>query len=487
MEGVLLIDFGSTNTKLTAVDPGEEKLLGTAVAFTTVSTDIGEGLAEALSLLEKSTGPLRFLKRYACSSAAGGLRMVASGLVPSLTAEAARLASLGAGAKVVKVFSYELTDEDIAEIARLKPDIFLLSGGVDGGNRDTIIHNARMLASLPYAPAPVLAAGPDPAAPGAGPFPILLAGNRAAAAECEKILSGWEVIRCPNVLPQLGKLNIEPVQVQIRELFLRRIIHAKGLSRERELISGILMPTPAAVKRAVELLAEGVPGKYGKAPLPGQGGIGELVAVDLGGATTDVYSVAKGLPRKGEVILKGLPEPFSKRTVEGDIGMRYSAAGVLEAAGAARLAELSGLGEETVIAGTARLNANPGSLPSTEEEKNLDFALAAAATETAVSRHAGTLEIIYTPTGPTLVQTGKDLTGVDNLVLTGGALIRNPRIEEIAACARYRESNSASLRPRGEGIFVDRSYILAAMGLLAEEYPQAALSIMYKEIQKHGT
>jgi uncharacterized protein (TIGR01319 family) len=463
MEAVLLIDFGSTNTKLTAVDPAGERLLGTATAFTTVSSDIGEGLAAALAELEKQTGPLRFLKRRACSSAAGGLRMAASGLVPSLTAEAARLASLGAGAKVIKVFSYELTDEDAAEIASLKPDIFLLCGGVDGGNKEAVIHNAHMLADLP------------------GSFPVLLAGNRAAAAECERILSGWEVIRCPNVLPQLGKLNIEPVQAQIRELFLRRIIHAKGLSREQELISGILMPTPAAVKQAMDLLAQGLPHGQGSGK-----GIGELVAVDLGGATTDVYSVARGLPQAGDVILKGLPEPFSKRTVEGDIGMRYSAAGVLEALGAARLAELSGLEEDEVIAGTARLSAHPDALPGSSAEEGLDFALAAGAVETAVTRHAGTLEEIYTPAGPALVQTGKDLSGVDNLVLTGGALIRNPRVMEIAACARYKRTNPGSLRPKGNKIFIDRSYILAAMGLLAEEYPEAALSIMYKEIQKNG-
>jgi uncharacterized protein (TIGR01319 family) len=482
MEALLLIDFGSTNTKVTAVDPLGEELLGTAVAFTTAATDIGEGLAEALGGLEKQTGPLRFLKRYACSSAAGGLRMIASGLVPSLTAEAARLAALGAGAKVIRVFSYELTDEDAAEIAALKPDIFLLSGGVDGGNRDNIIHNARMLAALSAAlPAEPGANSP----PGAGPFPVLLAGNRSAAAECERILAGWELIRCPNVLPRLEKLNIEPVQAQIRELFLRRIIHAKGLSRERELISGILMPTPAAVKKAVELLAEGVPGAAGKAP--GGGGIGELVAVDLGGATTDVYSVARGMPRAGEVILKGLPEPFSKRTVEGDLGMRYSAAGVLEAAGAARLAELSGLDEDRVIAGAARLNAHPAELPATAEEESLDFALAAAAVETAVTRHAGTLEEVYTPTGPARLQTGKDLTGVENLVLTGGALIRNPRVGEIARGACYGRTNPGSLRPGGSRVFIDRSYILAAMGLLAEEYPRAALSIMHKEIQEYGT
>ena len=91
MKPVLLIDFGSTYTKVTAVDVEGEVLLGTAASYTTVETDIGEGLQNALAALEKTTGPLAFAERYACSSAAGGLRMITSGLVPELTAEAARL------------------------------------------------------------------------------------------------------------------------------------------------------------------------------------------------------------------------------------------------------------------------------------------------------------------------------------------------------------------------------------------------------------
>jgi uncharacterized protein (TIGR01319 family) len=238
--------------------------------------------------------------------------MVTSGLVPSLTAEAARLASLGAGAKIIRVFSYELNDEDIAEIAALKPDIFLLTGGVDGGNSDCIAHNAAALSGIARDRR----------------FPVIIAGNRAAAEKCEKLLAGWKTVRCPNVMPAMGKLNIEGVQEEIRKLFLERIIHAKGLSREKELIDGILMPTPQAVKKALELFASACGA--------------ELAAVDLGGATTDVYSVAKGLPKNDNVLLKGLPEPESKRTVEGDIGMRYSAQGVLEAVGEERLAVLAG-------------------------------------------------------------------------------------------------------------------------------------------------
>ena len=134
MKPVLLIDFGSTYTKLTAVDVEGEQILGTAASYTTVQTDINDGLRNGLKLLEEKTGKLDYVETYACSSAAGGLRMVSSGLVPELTSEAAKLASLGAGAKVVGLYSFQMTEEDMEEIQALKPDIFLLVGGTDGGN-----------------------------------------------------------------------------------------------------------------------------------------------------------------------------------------------------------------------------------------------------------------------------------------------------------------------------------------------------------------
>ena len=455
MDAVLLIDFGSTNTKVTAVDIDSATLLGTAAAFTTVGTDVGEGLENALIQLREKCGDIVFSRRYACSSAAGGLRMAASGLVPGLTAEAAKLASLGAGAKVVKVFSYEMTDEDIAELEQIKPDIFLLTGGTDGGNTACITHNAAMLAGC------------------RGDFPIIIAGNRNAAAACEKRLAGRQIIRCPNVMPRLNQPEIEPVQAVIRTLFLERIIQAKGLSRESALVEGILMPTPSAVKRAVELLSTGT---------RQQRGLGELVAVDLGGATTDIYSVAEGMPEHPSTLLKGMVEPRSKRTVEGDIGMRYSAGGVLATFGAQKLAELSGQSEAEIAAWVANLDQNPDALPQNEAESAMDFALAAAASLTAVARHAGSLEQIYTLAGPALVQTGKELRPVKALVLTGGAIIASPRAAEVGACACYSESEPMSLRPRSPDIYVDRQYILAAMGLLADSHPAVALAIMKQEI-----
>lgn len=460
MKPVLLIDFGSTYTKVTAVDLDNEQLLGTASSYTTVQTDINEGLNDAIKLLEEKTGKLDFAERFACSSAAGGLRMITSGLVPELTAEAAKVASLGAGAKIIKVFSFQLTEDDIEDIQKENPDIFLLVGGTDGGNTECILHNAKMLASIP------------------NDFPIVIAGNRSAVRECQRILAGHQVYVCENVMPKFGVLNAEPTQKQIREIFLHRIIQAKGMTKAAALISGIMMPTPSAVMKAMQLLAEG----YEDEP-----GIGDLIGVDVGGATTDVYSIADGMPERMNTVYKGLPEPYVKRTVEGDIGMRYSIAGIVEAAGVKRISQLSGLTVQKVEELIDYLAINTDVLPNGDHElEMLDYALASLAIETAVTRHAGTMEEAYTLMGLTYVQSGKDLTRVKQIVVTGGSLIHTKRTSAIAAHALYNEKNPMSLKPKNAEIWIDRSYILAAMGLLSQHYPQTALRIMKKELKKDG-
>ena len=460
MNAVLLIDFGSTYTKLTAVDVDEERVLGTAASYTTVQTDINEGLEKALKSLEEKIGKVEFSHTYACSSAAGGLRMVTSGLVPELTGEAAKLASLGAGAKVVGVYAFQLTEDDLVEIQRLKPDIFLLVGGTDGGNTECILHNARMLASI------------------SPTFPIVVAGNRTAARECERILTGCEVHLCANVMPKFGVLKIEETQNKIREIFLNRIVQAKGLSKAVDLLSDIMMPTPSAVMKAMELLSQGC---------EGESGIGDLIAVDVGGATTDVYSIADGMPEHMNTVYKGLPEPFAKRTVEGDIGMRYSVQGIVDAAGLQRVSQVSGLSKERVTELVEELKAHTDRVPNGDPElEKLDFALASMAVEEAVSRHAGTMEETYTLMGLTFVQSGKNLTKVKQIVVTGGSLIHTKETEKIAAYALYSPNRPQSLRPKEADVWVDRSYILAAMGLLSSYYPQTALRIMKKELEYHG-
>lgn len=459
MKPILLVDFGSTNTKVTAVDVENYEVLGTAAAYTTVETDINNGLREAVSNLEKITGHIEYEERYACSSAAGGLKMISIGLVPELTAQASREASLGAGAKVWKTYSFNLTKGDMREIEEYHPDIILLTGGTDGGNSECILYNAQMLSSLSY------------------DCPIVIAGNRCAAEECQEILGERTTFLCENVMPKLGELNIEPTQKQIREIFLKRIVQGKGLSEAADLVSGIIMPTPSAMLTAMELLSDGWEELRG---------IGELVGVDLGGATTDIYSIAEGSPANMGTVMKGIQEPYAKRSVEGDIGMRYSVHGILEAVGDRRLSKIAGINRQKVNELVDYLSNHTDYIPDNEEMEKMDYALACAAVETAVSRHAGSLEQVYTPCGLTYLQSGKDLRRVKYVVVTGGALIHAKHTEEIAKFALYDESTPGSLRPENAEILVDRKYILAAMGLLSQHYPAAALEIMKKEIAYYG-
>lgn len=462
MRAVLLIDFGSTYTKVTAADLEEQRLIATAASYTTVQTDINDGLENALKLLEEKTGKIEYEARYACSSAAGGLRMVACGLVPELTAEAAKQASLGAGAKIMKVYSYQLTEDDAEEIAELNPDIFLLTGGTDGGNKDVVIENAKVIASIPL------------------DFPVVIAGNRSASRTCERIIreSGKQAIVCENVMPKFNQLNIEPAQNKIREVFLERIIKARGLSKISNLISGIMMPTPAAVLEAMSLLSKGT---------ENQPGIGDLVAVDVGGATTDVYSMSYGEPDKVNTVIKGLPEPFAKRTVEGDIGMRYSAAGVVEAAGIANICRLSGLSEERAWELIEQITSHTDMLPDTEDVAKLDFALASMAVRVGMTRHAGYVEKVFTPVGETFLQTGKDLSRVEKVIITGGSLIHADNVKEIACQVLYDLKEPMSLKPQHAEILVDKEYILSAMGLLSKYDAETALKIMKKELYSYGT
>ncbi|NLA53457.1 MAG: MutL protein [Clostridiales bacterium] len=458
MHPVLLIDFGSTYTKLTAVDTQDRSILATVQSYTTAATDISIGFEKALQLLENKTGKLAYQAKLACSSAAGGLRMVACGLVPALTAKAARFAAFGAGAKVINTYAYELTDEDAQEIENISPDILLLVGGTDGGNSAVVQANAAMIAGLK------------------GSFPVVYAGNRVAARACKTILetSSHPVYVADNVLPSLGKLNVLPVQAVIREIFLERIIQFKGLSNYRDILDGILMPTPSAVLDALTLLSDGIPGKQG---------LGDLMAVDLGGATTDVYSIAWGDPTNPNTFVHGLREPRVKRTVEGDIGMRYSARGIVEGADIKEFTKISSLSEEKCHDLFCVIDSDPSCLPQTPEEEAFDRALAILAIRLGLVRHAGRLEEIFTPAGVSFRQTGKDLTEVKHMVLTGGALIHAKNVGEIAQEAVLVPDNNL-LIPRNFQVNIDRDYILSAMGLLAGYDRTAAFDLLMDHFVK---
>lgn len=453
MRPYLLIDFGSTYTKMTAVDLDEPKVLGTSRALTTVQDGLLVGYRRALEQLHQRIGILEYQKRLACSSAAGGLKMAAVGLVPELTVEAAKRAALGAGARVIRTYGYELTPDEVQELVGLQPDLVLLAGGTDGGNARVLLHNADQLSKS------VLAT------------PIILAGNKSAAPEAEKILTsaGKECYRVANVLPELNRLNIEPVQQTIRELFFKRIIHAKGLDQVERLIDGITMPTPAAALDAATLLADGPEGR---------GGLGELLLIDVGGATTDVHSVAQGAPTDPQVSLRGLPESRVKRTVEGDLGMRYSAQALLETVSAGAVAKRSGLPEGTVIEGVTRRSRNVAYLPQDQEDWLLEAALGYLAVAGAVERHVGRIEKFYTPSCLSYIQTGKDLTRLPVLIGTGGILAHSSAPGEILRGALFDPVRPEFLKPQAPKLWFDRDYLLPTLGLIAKTHPQAAFSLL---------
>ncbi|HZM36941.1 MAG TPA: methylaspartate mutase accessory protein GlmL [Burkholderiales bacterium] len=453
MSAALLIDFGSTFTKLRAVDIERRRLIGAGQGPSTVGTDINVGMRAALDDLERRIGRLpRWRYRLASSSAAGGLRMVTIGLVRELTAEAARQAALGAGAKLVGTFAYRLTARDLEQIARLEPDIVLLAGGTDGGNMDVVLHNAAALAKSALT------------------CPIIYAANRAAEEEARRLLSGKLLVCTENVMPELNELNIDPARAAIRGVFIDRIVHAKGLDRAAAEFDAMVMPTPAAVLEGARLLADGA---------ASASGLGSVLVVDPGGATTDVHSVASGAPAPG-VVPQGLPEPRVKRTVEGDLGMRHSAAAVVEAAGIASIAADSGLQENEIRRLLESLKAED--LPGTDEEKALDRALARAAIGIAVERHCGTLKTVYTPTGPVTVQSGKDLRGVAAVIGTGGVLAASAAPRAILERALADPQRPLALKPVSPRLLIDREYVLYACGLLQSVEPDAALEFALKHL-----
>lgn len=442
----VLIDFGSTYTKIRLVDLNACTLVASGQAPTDVS-NLVESLTNALDSLDVSihTSDLSKATTLASSSAAGGLRMVAVGLTEELTTKAATLAALGAGGKLVGSYAGGLTGWDVAAIEASSPDLVILTGGTDGGNHLAIIGNARRLTRSSI------------------DAPIIVAGNRNAAEEVSEILGAGDKVHyiTANVLPSLDRLDVEPCRELVREVFMTQIVRAKGLEQVEELIGRVIMPTPQAVLRACRLLADGPRDDPGN-------GLGDLVAVDIGGATTDVYSISDSTPTTSGRIFRGLPEPRDKRTVEGDLGIRVNAASLYAAASAEKMFYETSWDHETLQGRCARLAAEPSRVPVTEDELALDVALAEAAALLAVRRHAGTLEVHYGPAGPITVQRGKDLTGVGALLATGGVVAANRtrlpnRLRQI-----FNEDHHQTLTPNQiSEVITDRDYMMFAIGLLS--------------------
>jgi uncharacterized protein (TIGR01319 family) len=457
VRAIALADFGSTYTKLALVEPGEGRLLARAEAPTSIGTDLMDGYAEALAAAEAKLGqPVEVEHELASSSAGGGLRVAAVGLVADLTAAAARQAALNAGARVGTVLAGALEGEQLDELRAARPEIVLFAGGTDGGQSELVVENARRLAG----------AGID--------AHFVVACNSQVAGEAAELLrdAGMPAEVAANVMPRLGALEIESAREAILRAFLEHVIGGKGLSASPDFERMVRMPTPEAVLEATRLLSRGTD------TVPG---VGDVMVIDVGGATTDVHST-----RVAEAATPGiedplLPPPTTLRTVEGDLGLRSGAAGVLAADGR-WIGEETAMDEAAIRRGVSFRSEDSKWLPDSPPEARLDRSLAVGCATHAVWRHCGTMLLSRGEKGPpTLFRDGPDLREVERVLGTGGVFVHREDGSEILRAALSRRA-PRSLAPRDPVFEVDCNYILAAAGLLAAHDAGAAARLLQREL-----
>ncbi len=440
---ILVIEIGSTITKVNAFggfDQSEPCHLGQGSSLTTVDTDIMLGVNLAVEDLHQRLGrQLTIGQRLANSSAAGGLKMTVHGLTKDMTARAAKEASLGAGAVVRYLTAGKITDRDLKQIEKTQPNLLLLSGGVDYGESDITLQNAEQLKKLNL------------------PIPLLYAGNCILADEIRAIFSStqFKLYIADNVFPAVDQFNILPARHIIQKIFQEHIIHAKGMSRLQETIISPIIPTPLAVLRITEALAES--------------DMDDILVIDVGGATTDIHSVTEGEP--ANIRFLASPEPRSKRTVEGDLGVYINAENV-----------------KTIFDESNPYDTNPYDLtllkpmPSSENEIYLSRSLTEKAVRIAVRRHAGRFatNISLSDTNKTL--SGKDLTAIKHIIGTGGALTRLEKGKEILEEVKSKNARKIALPPPTAQTYIDQRYIFSSCGTLIDYAPDIACKLAKKSI-----
>jgi uncharacterized protein (TIGR01319 family) len=450
---IVSVDIGSTWTKAALFTPeGDALTLVNHVLTPTTTHHLAEGfftslnqvlnVADARPLLNSGDVTLKY-----SSSAKGGLAVAAMGLVPSITLESAKVTAHSAGAKIAQYYSYKLNRHDIQALEESPPDILLFTGGTDGGEESHGLANARALA----------ASNLDCA--------IIYAGNRDIQDDVQAILGHKDLIVVDNVLPDLDHPNPYAARKAICDVFLSRIVKGKGL----DVIVGETgeepMPTPWTVYELVKAISD-VDSAWK-----------EFMLIDMGGATTDVYSASANM-LSPDTVLHGVPEPFVKRTVEGDLGMRVSAVVVGESTQELVNAVFAHQPQrrEAFYGYLRHLVAHPDYLPVTEEEKHFDTLLAGLCVGYASERHAGTKKQVCTCVGNVDLQMGRDLTTVRKVVGSGGWLSRASQFD-IHRWLKYRELDDSSRRvllPGQFDYYRDAKGLLPLLANVARLDPQAA-------------
>jgi len=427
---VLCVDVGSTFTKAVLVDVSSGELVGAASSPTTVGTDVMDGVDGVCRELA-SHGPVT--ETLVCSSAGGGLRIAVVGYEREVTAEAGHRVALSAGGRVVHVSSGPLTGEGVRELRATEPDLVLLVGGTDGGNADVLRHNAIRLANARVT------------------MPIVVAGNAEVADEvsAELARTGRRHNVTSNVLPRIGVIAPDAARSAIRDAFLTHVIGGKGLSR-RGFADLVKAATPDAVLRGVELLAE-VRGE-------------DVMVIDIGGATTDVYSVLRPQGEDASIERDVAGTLWHERTVEADLGMRWNALGIIEAAEREHLALSS---ETTAYAG--RVASETGHRATTPGEWAHESELARVAAVVAARRHGRARVVGDRP---------RPLADVGVVLGSGGVLRHGPGTlsGEVLGAVGNDHAGGWTV-PAAATQVVDTAYVLFACGLLAQVHPRAARAL----------
>ena len=452
---VLVAEIGSTTTVVNAFDHLESDspvFLGQGQAPTSVKEgDVNIGLQAAIEDMKKNlhieNEKLEYTNMLATSSAAGGLRMTVHGLVYDMTVKAAKEAALGAGANIHLITAGKLSKVDMIKLDRIKPNIILIAGGVDYGERETALYNSELIAASDL------------------DIPVIYAGNIAVADDVKLIFEAYSKEKnlhlVPNVYPKIDILNIEPTREVIQDIFEKHITEAKGMEKIREMVNGPIIPTPGAVMKASKILKDE---------------IGDLVTIDVGGATTDIHSVTEGTEKVNKILVE--PEPVAKRTVEGDLGVFINKKNIVDLIKIEKLEKELNMTPEDI----EKFTNSDIAIPETEEHKRFIERLTKEAVIVSINRHAGGYRTYFGGKSDTLAF-GKDLTAVKWIVGTGGALTRLTAREEILnSISQFNRADK--LLPTAEAkILIDNDYIMASLGILSSLNKEAAIKLLLKSLK----
>ncbi len=480
---ILATDCGSTTTKAILIDrQGDEyRLTARGEAPTTVEApaeDVTRGVVNAIAEIEDVTGR-KFIKNdqiwtpregengcdayVGTSSAGGGLQLMVTGVVKNMTAESAARAALGAGAIVVDTLAVNdgrKTHDRIDRIRRVRPDMILITGGTEGGTVRHVVEMAEVVA----------AADPRPRFGAGFKLPVIFAGNDQARAEVEQILSERSALTATeNIRPRLEMENLRPARDKIHDLFLEHVMkQAPGYGKLMTWTTTPLMPTPGAVGLIMQRIAdvENI----------------QLVGVDIGGATTDVFSVFRADQADAA------SEKVFNRTVSANLGMSYSIFQVVADAGfenVVRWVPLD-LDERDVRNRLRNKMIRPTTVPQTLEDLMIEQALCREALRLSFIQHCGMAVGLRgvrqeRGMGDAFEQGARakslvDLMALDMLVGSGGVLSHSPRRVQAALMM------IDAFAPEGfTELSVDSIFMMPQLGVLSTVSEKAALDVFRKD------